>query len=127
MVDLLTSLIQDRTGKTFAQRVLKAFQAEHRKKDPSEPDILTEPRFFEQPPHHILTRREIEILPLLAEGLSNQDIAARLYIAPVTVKKHLQNIYKKLSAKNRLEALKNSREMGIRIHSYPPLTRPTDG
>jgi LuxR family maltose regulon positive regulatory protein len=115
MVDLLTSLIQDRTGKTFAQRVLKACQAEHRKNDPSEPDVPVEPRFFEQPPHHILTRREIEILPLLAEGLSNQDIAARLYIAPVTVKKHLQNIYKKLNAKNRLEALKKSRQMGIRI------------
>jgi ribosomal protein L32E len=57
---------------------------------------------------------------LLAEGLSNQDIAARLYIAPVTVKKHLQNIYKKLNAKNRLEALKKSREMGIRIIINPP-------
>ena len=115
MEDLLICLIQDRTGQTFAQRVLKACKAEHRKNELSEPDVPTKPRFSEQPPHNILTRREIEIFPLLAEGLSNKDIAARLYIAPDTVKKHLQNIYKKLNAKNRFEALKKSRETGILI------------
>jgi DNA-binding NarL/FixJ family response regulator len=51
----------------------------------------------------------------LAEGLSNQKIAARLRIAPLTVKTHLQNIYKKLNAKNRIETLKISREVGIII------------
>jgi LuxR family maltose regulon positive regulatory protein len=51
----------------------------------------------------------------LADGLSNQEIAARLHIASVTVKTHLQNIYKKLNTKNRIEALKRSRELGITI------------
>jgi LuxR family maltose regulon positive regulatory protein len=69
----------------------------------------------EHAPGLILSQREIEILPLLAEGLSNREIAARLYIAPVTVKTHLQNIYKKLNVNNRIEALKKVREIGISI------------
>jgi LuxR family maltose regulon positive regulatory protein len=66
----------------------------------------------EHAPGLILSQREFEIFPLLAEGLSNKEIAARLYIAPVTVKTHLQHIYKKLNVNNRIEALKKVREMG---------------
>ena len=52
----------------------------------------------------------------LAESAEHaREIAARLHIAPVTVKTHLQNIYKKLNSKNRIEALKKSREIGIII------------
>ena len=49
----------------------------------------------------------------MAEGLSNKEIAATLFIAPVTVKTHLQNIYKKLHTKNRIETLQISRQIGI--------------
>jgi DNA-binding NarL/FixJ family response regulator len=70
----------------------------------------------EHAPDLRLSQREIEILPLVAEGLSNKEIAARLYVAPVTVKTHLQNIYKKLNVNNRIEALKKVLEMGIIIH-----------
>jgi DNA-binding NarL/FixJ family response regulator len=114
-MDLLNCLVQQQTDQTYAQQVLKACQWEHRKIAHSEPDETTKPRISEQPPHNVLTPREIEILPLLAQGLSNKEIAARLYIAPVTVKTHLQNIYKKLNTKNRIEALKKSREIGIII------------
>jgi len=61
----------------------------------------------------ILTQREIELLPLIAEGLSNKEIAAKLHIAPVTVKKHLQNIYGKLNAKGRIKALSKAHELGL--------------
>ena len=115
MMDLLNCLVQHQTGQTYAQQVLKACLAENRKKASMELDTTTKPRISEPPPNIVLTRREIEILPLLAEGLSNQEIAARLGIAPVTVKTHLQNIYKKLNSKNRIEALKKSREIGIII------------
>jgi DNA-binding CsgD family transcriptional regulator len=51
-----------------------------------------------------LTQREIDILDLLKGRLSNQEIADILFISPETVKRHLYNIYKKLSVKNRREA-----------------------
>ena len=113
MADLLEFFIQDQPGHTYAQQVLKAFQAEYRNIAPSASRATTKPRISEQPPDHGLTGREIEILPLLDEGLSNKEIAARLYIAPVTIKTHLQNIYKKLNVNNRIEALKKVREIGI--------------
>jgi LuxR family maltose regulon positive regulatory protein len=51
-----------------------------------------------------LTSREIDILDLLKKRLTNQEIADTLFISPETVKRHLYNIYKKLSVKNRREA-----------------------
>jgi len=115
MMDLLNCLIQQQTGQTYARHVLKACQAERSKKASLELDATTKPRISEISPDTVLTRREIDILPFLAEGLSNKEISARLHIAPVTVKTHLQNIYKKLNTKNRIEALKKSREIGILI------------
>ena len=51
-----------------------------------------------------LTRRESEILGMLAVGTKNGEIATKLYISPHTVKTHLYNIYKKIKVSNRLEA-----------------------
>jgi LuxR family maltose regulon positive regulatory protein len=89
MIDLLKIFFQHQPGHGYAQQTLEACQAERRRKASSEPDATSKPRINERPPDHPLSRREIEILPLLAEGLSNKEIAARLYIAPVTVKTDL--------------------------------------
>ncbi|HWH14719.1 MAG TPA: response regulator transcription factor [Miltoncostaeaceae bacterium] len=51
-----------------------------------------------------LTERELSILKLVAEGLSNLDIASKLYVTEQTVKFHLSNIYRKLGVGNRTEA-----------------------
>jgi DNA-binding NarL/FixJ family response regulator len=51
-----------------------------------------------------LTERELTILRLVAEGLSNLDIASKLYVTEQTVKFHLSNIYRKLGVGNRTEA-----------------------
>jgi DNA-binding NarL/FixJ family response regulator len=61
-----------------------------------------------------LTTREKEIIALLGEGLSNKEIAARLYIAIHTVKSHVHNILEKLSLNSRLEVAAFSRSPGNR-------------
>lgn len=60
-----------------------------------------------------LTDKEIEILTLLAEGLCNKKIANRASIALTTVKWHLQNIFSKLDARNRTEAVLKAQELHL--------------
>jgi LuxR family maltose regulon positive regulatory protein len=60
-----------------------------------------------------LTKREQEILALLAAGLTNQEIADQLVISPQTVKKHTGNIYGKLGARNRTEAVTLARDLDL--------------
>jgi DNA-binding NarL/FixJ family response regulator len=57
-----------------------------------------------------LTMREIEIINKIADGLSNKEIAAQLYIEEQTVKNHVHNILDKLQLHNRLEAVQYARE-----------------
>lgn len=60
-----------------------------------------------------LSGREIEVLHLIAAGLSNREIAERLVIAPGTVKRHLNNIYGKLGVHSRTKAIAQARELGL--------------
>jgi LuxR family maltose regulon positive regulatory protein len=55
-------------------------------------------------PSEGLTRREREVLRLVADGLSNKEVASELFISDVTVKAHLRHIYEKLGVRNRMEA-----------------------
>jgi PAS domain S-box-containing protein len=52
-----------------------------------------------------LTKREREILSLVADGLTNDEIGARLVLSPATIKTHLQNVYSKLQVKDRAAAV----------------------
>ena len=60
-----------------------------------------------------LTERELEILQLIAEGLSNQAIAERLVIAVSTVKRHINNLFGKLAVESRTQALVRARELQL--------------
>jgi LuxR family maltose regulon positive regulatory protein len=67
-----------------------------------------------------LTNRELEILMLLAQRLSNKEIAQELVISPLTVKRHNINIYQKLNANNRREAVLVANHLGI-VHIPNPV------
>jgi LuxR family maltose regulon positive regulatory protein len=64
-----------------------------------------------------LSEREIEVLYLIAEGLTNQQVADRLYLSLHTVKAHARNIYGKLGVSNRTEAVARGRTFGLISHS----------
>ena len=60
-----------------------------------------------------LSERELEVLTLLASGKTNAEVAGDLFVSVGTVKSHTGNIYRKLGAKNRAEALTRARELGL--------------
>lgn len=60
-----------------------------------------------------ITPRELEILELIAAGLSNREIAERLYVSENTVKTHSGRLYDKLSARRRTEAVRNAKTAGL--------------
>ena len=57
--------------------------------------------------------REVEVLRILADGLSRKQIAAALFISPLTVHTHLKNIYVKLDVQNRVQAVNAARSLGL--------------
>jgi LuxR family maltose regulon positive regulatory protein len=60
-----------------------------------------------------LTRREMEVLRLVAQGLSNEEIGERLFLSLSTVKGHNRNIFDKLRVQRRTEAVARARELGL--------------
>jgi ATP/maltotriose-dependent transcriptional regulator MalT len=60
-----------------------------------------------------LSERELEVLARMASGRTNAEIARDLFVAMGTVKSHTGNIYRKLGARNRAEALGRAREMKL--------------
>lgn len=67
-----------------------------------------------------LSQREIEVLELIAKGLSNREIAEKLYIAMDTVKGHNRRIFEKLQVKSRTEAIALARELNLLTDSPKP-------
>jgi LuxR family maltose regulon positive regulatory protein len=96
----------------FVDRVLDAFAGEGQEvegKGGSPPSPVAPPSALVEP----LSERELEVLGLVAQGLSNREIADRLFITVGTVKTHVHNIYGKLGVRSRMEAAVQARELGL--------------
>lgn len=73
-----------------------------------------------------LSEREAHVLTLIAEGLSNQEIARRLMVTMSTIKTHLNNIYAKLGVHTRLQAVTRAHELGL-LRRFETETEPLSG
>jgi LuxR family transcriptional regulator, maltose regulon positive regulatory protein len=69
-----------------------------------------------QPDHHPLTARQVEVLGLIAEGLSDHEVAARLVLSEHTVHRHVANIYTRLDCSTRAAAVARATRLGLLRH-----------
>ncbi len=115
MADLLKRLAKQKPDSKYIEQILSAFSNEETGKGQNVPDDQSVHRsnLSNQAQIEPLTNREIEILTILSERLSNHEIAEKLFIADETVKKHLYNIYQKLDVKNRQQAIARAKSLGI--------------
>lgn len=68
---------------------------------------------YESNKDYSLSKRESDVLSQLSTGLNYNEIGKNLFISPATVRKHIENIYRKLQVKNKIEALNKARSGGI--------------
>ncbi|CAM3024972.1 response regulator [Acinetobacter celticus] len=79
----------------------------------SESISIIEPQIASEADRGLLTFREKEILNLVAQGLSNREIAEQLFVSRYTVESHIKHIYRKLSVTKRTKAVSTARSLGI--------------
>jgi len=107
MAQLLSEASADGIMPGYTGKLLAAFKAEEQK---SEDESYLPPA---QPLSEPLSQRELEVLQLIAQGLSNREISKRLSLALDTVKGHNRKIYSKLRVQRRTEAVARARELGL--------------
>lgn len=66
-----------------------------------------------------ITPREYEVLQFIAQGLSNREIAERLFVSLNTIKTHTSNLFAKLDAQRRTQAVQNARQLGLLAGTHP--------
>jgi LuxR family maltose regulon positive regulatory protein len=93
----------------FVDTLLAAFQAEPRHSPKHSPSSMP----GQLPLVESLNERELQVLRLIAQGFSNREIAGQLVLALSTVKSHINNVYGKLGAKSRTQAVALARALGL--------------
>lgn len=94
----------------YARRLLTEFHP----RDPSgTPSSTPTPHSRERPVDDSLSGREREVLGLIAAGLSNREIAARIYVATSTVKSYTNSIFRRLGVSSRTQAVAEARSLGL--------------
>ena len=107
VIPLLRRAVSPGIRPNYANKLLTAFGMEEEENVPApqfpDPQSLAEP----------LTRRELDVLNAICDGLSNREIAERLTVTLNTVKKHSSHIYGKLGVSSRAQAIVRAREPGL--------------
>jgi len=108
MALLLREALRHGTAPDYIRRLLAAFPGEQ----PVQADTTTSQADLSEMVEP-LSKRELEVLQRIAEGLTNREIADRLYLSLNTVKVHTRNIYGKLNVHSRTQAIARSQELGL--------------
>jgi DNA-binding NarL/FixJ family response regulator len=109
-------LVKDCSTEEIASAVRMAVSGETVLSPQLAASMLNEVRKLDEPADEdsrIITRREEEVLQLIADGCSTPEVAERLFISQKTVKNHLASIYQKLDARDRTQAVLQAVRMGI--------------
>ncbi len=107
MAQLLSEAAAHGMMPDYISKLLAAFEAEAQTSE-DKPDLP-----LAQPLIEPLSQRELTVLQLIAQGLSNREISERLFLALDTVKGHNRRIYDKLQVSSRTEAVARARELGL--------------
>ena len=105
-------LLKDAENLHLQEQLLAVVQG-HAALDPRAADVLTDYLLEHKPSPEVLSLRELEVLRLIAQGLTNKEIGAKLYISENTVKGHVKEILTKMNARNRIEAVLVAKERGL--------------
>jgi LuxR family maltose regulon positive regulatory protein len=108
MAELLSTVAAQGIKPDYVNKLLATFDVETKKDERPTVSVLS-PSALVEP----LTPRELEVLQLIADGLSNQEIGARLFLALDTVKGHNRRIFDKLQVQRRTEAIARAHELGL--------------
>ncbi|MFC1923452.1 LuxR C-terminal-related transcriptional regulator [Chloroflexota bacterium] len=108
MARLLYEALNYEIAPDYVQRLLAAFPTKEPERSDSSKTHAPHTELIEP-----LSKREIEVLQLISEGLTNQEVATRLHLSLYTVKAHARNIYTKFGVENRIQAVAKGKALGI--------------
>jgi LuxR family maltose regulon positive regulatory protein len=109
MARLLYEALSREIAPDYVQKLLAAFPDVEPKKN----ELINQPVVSDSEWIEPLSERELEVLQLIAEGISRPEIAAKLVLSLNTVKTHARNIYSKLGVNNQMQAVGKARGLGL--------------